>query len=98
MPPKPGVDFPTRDDVIEYLSAYEPRYQLRSNAPSRLAVNAIDGGLEVVTDRGPRRSKMVVSATGTWSHPLIPEYPGRTQFAGLQTHSAQYRSPEVSTG
>ena len=25
MPPKTGVDYPTRDDVIEYLGAYEER-------------------------------------------------------------------------
>lgn len=98
MPPKPGVDYPTRDDVIEYLGAYEERYQFPVERPVKaLAVNAIDGGLEVVTDHGPRKAKMVVSATGTWSHPFIPEYPGMTQFAGLQIHSAQYRSPEVFT-
>ncbi|MFN3559266.1 MAG: ArsO family NAD(P)H-dependent flavin-containing monooxygenase [Brevundimonas sp.] len=99
MPGKPGVDYPTRDDVIEYLGAYERRYQFPIERPvEALAVSAIEGGLEVVTNLGPRRAKMVVSATGTWSHAFIPDYPGLSQFAGLQMHSAQYRSPAAFTG
>lgn len=99
MPPKLGVDYPTRDDVVEYLGAYERRYQFPLERPvEALALNAIVGGLEVVTNRGPRRAKMVVSATGTWSHPFVPEYPGLSQFAGLQMHSAHYRSPEAFAG
>jgi cation diffusion facilitator CzcD-associated flavoprotein CzcO len=39
----------------------------------------------------PRRS---IRATGTWGKPLIPDYPGRELFRGVQLHSAQYRSPE----
>lgn len=99
MPPKPGVDYPTRDDVIEYLSAYEERYQFPVERPVQvLAVRTVEDGLEVVTDRGLRRARMVVSATGTWSHPFIPDYPGRSEFAGVQLHSAHYQSPEPFAG
>lgn len=99
MPPKPGVDYPTRDDVIEYLTAYEQRYQFPIERPVQvLAVNAVADGLEVVTDRGVRRARMVISATGTWSHPFIPEYPGRSAFVGVQLHSAHYQSPEAFAG
>lgn len=99
MPPKPGVDYPARDDVIEYLTAYEQRYQLPIERPVEVrAVNLVEGGLEVVTDRGVRGARMVVSATGTWSHPFIPEYPGRSAFVGVQLHSAHYESPEAFAG
>lgn len=99
MPEKPGVDYPTRDDVIDYLTAYEQRYRLPLERPVRvLAVNAVEGGLEVATDQGVRRATVVVSATGTWSHPFIPDYPGRSGFAGLQMHSAHYQSPEAFAG
>ncbi|MBA4001062.1 ArsO family NAD(P)H-dependent flavin-containing monooxygenase [Brevundimonas sp.] len=99
MPTKPGVDYPTRDDVVEYLTAYERRYQFPIERPvTALAVNALEGGMEVVTDRGLHRAKMIVSATGTWSHPFIPEYPGRSDFVGLQMHSAHYESPKRFAG
>ncbi len=99
MPAKPGVDYPTRDDVIEYLSAYEQRYQLPVERPVEvLAVNAVDGGLQIVTDRGIRKARMVVSATGTWSQPFIPDYPGRSAFGGVQLHSARYESPDAFVG
>jgi cation diffusion facilitator CzcD-associated flavoprotein CzcO len=40
----------------------------------------------------------VVSATGTWSNPYIPDYPGRESFAGVQLHSAHYSDPAPFTG
>lgn len=99
MPAKPGVDYPTRDDVIEYFTAYEQRYQLPVERPVKaVAVNAVEEGLAVVTDQGVRRARMVVSATGAWNHPFIPEYPGRSGFLGLQLHSARYESPEAFAG
>lgn len=99
MPARPGVDYPTRDDVIEYLTAYEQRYQFPVERPVEVrTVRAVEGGLELVTDRGVRKAGMVVSATGTWSHPFIPDYPGRAVFGGLQLHSAHYDSPEAFAG
>ena len=99
MPARPGVDYPTRDDVIEYLAAYEQRYQFTIERPVRvLAVKGVEEGLEVVTDRGVHRARMVVSATGTWSHPFIPDYPGRSGFGGVQIHSAHYESPKAFAG
>jgi putative flavoprotein involved in K+ transport len=41
---------------------------------------------------------MVVSATGTWRHPYIPDYPGRQAFHGTQIHSAAYEKPEPFAG
>ncbi|MDZ4112960.1 MAG: ArsO family NAD(P)H-dependent flavin-containing monooxygenase [Brevundimonas sp.] len=99
MPASPGADYPTRDDVIEYLSAYEQRYQFPIERPVQVeAVKVVEGGLEVVTDRGVRGARTVVSATGTWSHPFIPDYPGRSRFGGVQIHSAHYESPEAFSG
>src|SRR5690606_2908451 len=44
------------------------------------------------------RSRVVVSATGTWSKPFIPDYPGREDFEGVQLHSTNYRRPEPFAG
>lgn len=99
MPTEPNVDYPTRDDVVEYLGAYERRYQLPVERPVKaLAVNTVEGEMEVVTNQGLRKARMIVSATGTWSHPVIPEYPGRLDFTGLQIHSAHYASAKPFAG
>lgn len=99
MPVKPGVDYPSRNDMIDYLDAYERRYQLALERPVKaLAVKTHDDGLEIITDRGARRAKVVVSATGTWSEPFVPAYPGASGFLGLQIHSAHYQSAAAFVG
>ncbi|WP_231735621.1 NAD(P)-binding domain-containing protein [Novosphingobium sp. CCH12-A3] len=39
-----------------------------------------------------------MSATGTWSHPHIPDLPGRELFQGTQVHSAHYARPRDFAG
>lgn len=90
---------PTRDDVLDYFTAYEARYALPIQRPVR--VRAVRGGnaaLLVESDRGVYRGRAVVSATGTWSKPYIPPYPGQEQFQGMQIHSADYRTPDLFVG
>ena len=92
MPPPAHAGFPTRDDVIAYLTAYEARYALPVERPvSVLTINRVaDGRLRVETNRGNWLAKTVIGATGTWSHPFIPDVPGRDSFTGGQIHSAHY--------
>jgi cation diffusion facilitator CzcD-associated flavoprotein CzcO len=40
----------------------------------------------------------VVSATGTWRRPYIPDYSGKDTFRGEQTHSAHYVHPDPYVG
>lgn len=91
-----GPDYyPTRDEVIEYLSSYEQHYQFPIERPVRVeAVREESDRLRVVTDRGDFLTRAVVSATGSLDHPYIPDYPGRERFEGVQIHSREYRSPE----
>lgn len=91
--------YPSRDEVIEYLTRYEERYHVSVRRPVHVeSVSRVQDGLLVTTDRGRWLAKAVVSATGTWSAPYIPNYPGREAFHGLQLHSAQYRSPDHYRG
>jgi putative flavoprotein involved in K+ transport len=99
MFPGSPMRYPTRDEVISYLEQYESRYNLPVERPVRVsAVRRECDGLLVETDRGLWSAQAVVSATGTWQKPYIPSYPGRDEFAGIQIHSAQYRSPEQFKG
>src|SRR5690606_4060640 len=86
--------YPTRADVVDYLSRYEQRYQLPVQRPVRVESVEHDGDyLRVRAGEHSWRARAVVSATGTWSNPYIPDYPGREQFAGVQLHSAHYVDP-----
>lgn len=94
--PMPSGDdaTPSRDTVITYFAAYEQRYHLPIVRPVRVAaVRRVGEQLHIETDKGHYIARAVVSATGTWSNPFIPDYPSRAQFQGTQLHSAHYRSP-----
>ncbi|HDR9178772.1 pyridine nucleotide-disulfide oxidoreductase [Burkholderia vietnamiensis] len=91
--------YPSRNHVIDYLANYERRYHLPVQRPVHVeAVSRTSEGLLVTTDRGEWLAQAVVSATGTWSAPYIPDYPGREMFRGRQIHSAQYRNPDDLSG
>lgn len=44
------------------------------------------------------RARHVISATGTWRAPHVPDVPGRELFAGRQLHTVGYRGPEEFAG
>ena len=98
-----GPDYyPSRDETLAYLAAYEARYSLPVERPVHVEAvergGAPDGRLVVRTDRGEWRARAVVSATGSWSRPFVPDVPGLEVFEGEQVHSAAYRSPEPYRG
>lgn len=94
-----GDEYPTRDEAIAYLAAYERRYDLPVRRPVRVAgVRRGDGGFVVAADAGDVAARAVVSATGTWAAPYIPDYPGCERFGGVQVHSADYDSPDRFAG
>lgn len=99
MPDVPQGEYPPRDAVIAYLAAYEARYQLPLRRPVRVhGVQSEDARLLVLTDGDALAARAVISATGTWSHPFIPEIPGRPMFQGRQIHSSAYRRPGEFAG
>ncbi len=95
-----GTDeYPTRDEAIEYLAQYEARYGFPVERPVHVrAVTREAGRFRIDTDGGAWTADGVVSATGSWAYPLLPEIPGRDSFRGLQMHSAEYRSPAELAG
>lgn len=99
MPPPDHDGYPTRDDVLDYLSQYEVRYQMPVKRPVCVeSVERVGAKLELVTDKGRFAASHVVSATGTWSQPDIPDIPGAGLFTGSQVHSAQYLRPDDFAG
>jgi putative flavoprotein involved in K+ transport len=98
FPGKPDR-YPTRDEVISYLTQYEERYKLPVIRPVRVDTVRHEGDdFSLATSKGSYTACAVVSATGSWQNPYIPEYPGRDEFEGVQIHSAHYRSPAEFDG
>lgn len=92
--------YPSRDEVIDYLERYEQRYDLPVERPRKVDIVERDRNLlSVLLEDGSRRtSRAVISATGTWSNPFMPAYPGHDRFAGVQIHSAHYRTSRDFAG
>ncbi|MDO5626978.1 MAG: ArsO family NAD(P)H-dependent flavin-containing monooxygenase [Mobilicoccus sp.] len=98
MPSSRGGN-PDADHVIDYLTEYERRYEMPIERPVEVRrVERLKEGFEVSSADRRWRSQAVVSATGTWSRPFIPAYPGRTSFEGVACHSAYYPGPERYEG
>ncbi|WP_374532012.1 ArsO family NAD(P)H-dependent flavin-containing monooxygenase [Acinetobacter sp.] len=95
MMPATADTYPTRDEVIAYLTAYEQRYQFPVVRPVQVDhLEQQQGDLNVYAGDRYWRAKAVVSATGTWEQPYIPKYQGFENFEGLQLHSADYVNAE----
>ena len=103
MMPGGPEHYPTRDEVVAYLAEYERRYEVPVRRPARVTAVRRDGeqlALELAEPTGRKRvrARAVISATGTWEHPWVPDMPGRERFGGWQLHSAHYHSPAPFAG
>jgi cation diffusion facilitator CzcD-associated flavoprotein CzcO len=87
------------DVVPAYFGAYERTHGLPVVRPVRVDEVRDEGGLLVV--RAGKRgwtSRTLVNATGTWSRPFVPRYPGMETFRGEQLHTVAYPGPEHFRG
>jgi cation diffusion facilitator CzcD-associated flavoprotein CzcO len=103
----PGLPFPAgaddsssaADAVPAYFADYERRFDLPVLRPVRVRSVRRDGLAYLVrTSAGSWRSRAVVNATGTWTRPFVPHYPGQESFAGRQLHTVDYRGPDEFAG
>ncbi|MFC0581121.1 ArsO family NAD(P)H-dependent flavin-containing monooxygenase [Micrococcoides hystricis] len=95
MPINQGPNNPGKDHVVEYLTTYEQRYALPIERPVTVTrVDPDEHAFVVHTDRGRWRCCWVISATGSWNLPFVPDVPGRETFEGTQVHTHDYAGPE----
>ena len=85
--------------VPDYFDGYERDQGLPVLRPVRVEAVESDGELLVVR-AGERswRTRTLVNATGTWTRPFVPYYPGIATFAGEQVHTAHYPGAEHFRG
>jgi cation diffusion facilitator CzcD-associated flavoprotein CzcO len=85
--------------VARYFAAYEQEHDLPVIRPVRVDRVASAGDLLEVS-AGDRRwlAATIVNATGTWTHPFVPHYPGMETFLGEQLHTVDYPGPAHFVG
>lgn len=93
----------SRDILPSYFAAYEERFALDVLRPVKVtavrrADDEPDGRLVVHSDRGEWAARFVINATGTWTRPFWPRYPGQERFRGRQLHVADYVSADEFRG
>ncbi len=90
---------PAREFVPEYFGGYEVAFGLPVLRPVKVrGVRDVDGLIEVQTDAGTYLTRTLVNATGTWTQPFIPFYPGADVFGGRQLHTVDFDGAEEFRG
>lgn len=103
--PQPDVDPAEASSsfLARYFDGYEHDLGLAIERPVKVhSVTREDddpaGRLTITTSRGTFSARAVINATGTWTRPFWPIYPGRASFRGRQLHVADYVSAEEFRG
>ena len=100
--PFPGdpARYPARDEVAEYLESYAAALGVEIRTGARVATVGKNGrDFVVVTDGGQRlRAAGIVAASGSFTAPHRPAFPGQDGFTGEITHVADYRNPAPYAG
>jgi cation diffusion facilitator CzcD-associated flavoprotein CzcO len=96
----PGSSRDRANEVVpQWFEDYEERFGLPVLHGVRVDRVASEGDLLVVHAGAQRWStRTLINATGTWTRPFVPHYPGAETFAGEQLHTADYPGPEHFVG
>jgi cation diffusion facilitator CzcD-associated flavoprotein CzcO len=90
---------PASEIVSSYFASYEQAFDIPVRRPVRVSSITRSGDrLVVATDHDTWAARAVISATGTWTHPFWPYYPGMADFRGRQLHTADYTSASEFSG
>ncbi len=98
-PPAVADDARASAVVPAYFGEYERTHHLPVVRPVAVRrVSDRDGLLVVEADERTWATRTLVNATGTWTRPFVPHYPGLETFAGSQWHTADYPGAETFRG
>lgn len=88
----------TRSEYARYLSGYRHQHQLKVQTNTTvISARQTSDGFEVETDRGMLHCQVLVNATGYFSNPFIPDFPGLSTTSIKTLHSSGYVSPTTIT-
>ncbi|WP_121255395.1 FAD-dependent oxidoreductase [Nocardioides ferulae] len=103
-PPHGDPAEPANTAIPAYFARYEREHALPVLRPVRvdrveeLRRGESDGPLVVHAGAASWTTRTLVNASGTWTRPFVPHYPGVESFAGEQLHTADYPGPEHFRG
>lgn len=111
LPGAPLGDVPPDAPASEVVAGYFARYESDQHLPvvRPVAVASVSrqdddhetgGGRLLVRARDGRAwaARVALNATGTWSRPFVPTWPGAASFTGRQLHTAGYPGPAPFAG
>ena len=85
--------------VPAYFGSYEREHDLPVLRPVRVdRVESVGDLLVVHAGERSWTTRTVVNATGTWTQPYVPHYPGIETFRGEQLHTVGYPGPDHFRG
>lgn len=90
--------------IPAYFAAYERQHELPIIRPvhvDRVADLPGAGQAPLLEVRGSEQAwttRTLVNATGTWTRPFVPHYPGAESFRGEQFHTVDYPGAEHFVG
>jgi putative flavoprotein involved in K+ transport len=87
--------YPTRDEVVAYLTDYARHFELPVEFDSRVrSIRTTDGSYLVELDDRTYEAGQVVVATGPFQVPFVPSFAEQLDPAVAQLHSSEYRRPQ----
>jgi putative flavoprotein involved in K+ transport len=92
--------YPGRDEVADYLERYAAQLDVEIRLDTRVETIRQDGrAFIVLTEDGREVSASgIVAASGSFSNPYRPSFPGEGSFSGELSHVADYRNPTPYSG
>jgi putative flavoprotein involved in K+ transport len=87
--------YPRRDEAAAYLRSYAAQFNLPVVTGARVSkVERMGRRFFVMTSKGCYQAYTLVTATGFFGQPYLPNLPGQARYRGRLMHMAAYRSPE----
>ena len=92
--------YPARDEVADYLDSYAAALGVEIHTNTRVTtIGSNDRDFVVVTADGRRlRAAGIVAASGSFSSPYRPAFPGQESFTAELLHVADYQNPARYAG
>jgi putative flavoprotein involved in K+ transport len=88
-----------KDDFARYLREYANRFRLDVRLGTQVRrIARADGGWLVVADGLRLEAEVVLVATGSYNLPVVPDWPGTSDFRGRIVHSGDYGSGREFAG
>ncbi len=90
--------FPSGEQVAQYLTDYAAHFSFPIASGVQVKEARYQDGWQLMTTKGHFNADVLVAATGIWSTPHRPHFPGENEFTGQILHSKDYKRPEPFAG